>query len=69
MHDTDIFMLINRKEKVNSLLVEIDRKKMENEELRVTLEDLDDVRTVEKYGREQHLFKKDDEDIFIFSFE
>lgn len=69
LHDTDILTLIKRKEKVANLEVEIERKKKGIEELRVKLEDLKDLRSLEKYAREEHKFKKDDEDVFIFSFE
>ena len=69
LHDTDILTLIKRKEKVAKLEMEIERKKQSIEEMRTKLDDLDDVRSLEKYAREEHLFKKDSEDIFIFSFE
>lgn len=69
LHDTDVFALIKRKERVAQLELEIENKKVAIEELRTSLEGLDDLRTLEKYAREEHLFKKDDEDIFIFSFE
>ena len=41
----------------------------EFEELKIKLDELDNIRTLEKYARENHYFKKEDEDIFIFSFE
>lgn len=69
LHDTDIYTVIKRKNKVANLEIEIDRKKLEIEELKVNLASLEDVRSLEKYAREHHFFKKDDEDIFIFSFE
>lgn len=69
MHDSDIFALMKRHEKVSMLETEIERKQTAIEDLKVTLASLDDVRTIEKYAREEHYFKKDDEVIFIFSFE
>ncbi|MCG8574745.1 MAG: septum formation initiator family protein [Flavobacteriales bacterium] len=69
LHDTDILTLMNRKEKVTNLQTEIERKKKGIEDLKVSLEELDDIRSLEKYAREEHYFKKDDEDLFIFSFE
>jgi cell division protein FtsB len=47
----------------------IEKKQAEIDDLKIALSDLDDPRTLEKYAREHHYFKKDDEDLFIFSFE
>ena len=69
IHDTDIATLISRKQHVAELEDEIERKKRSIEELKISLNQLDDIRTLEKYAREEHFFRKDDEDIFIFSFE
>ena len=69
IHDTDIATLLSRKRHVADLEQEIDRKKKSIEELKISLNQLDDIRSLEKYAREEHLFKKEDEQIFIFSFE
>lgn len=69
MHDTDIFTLIKRKDKVSIIQKDIAIKKKDIAELKIAFEKLDDIRTIEKIGREEHLFKKDDEDLFIFSFD
>ena len=69
LHDTDIYTVIKRKNKVANLEAEIDRKKSEIELLKLNIASLEDARSLEKYAREQHYFKKDDEDVFIFSFE
>ena len=69
LHETDIATLINRNERVSELEREIKRKKKGIEELKTALNDLDDIRTLEKYARENHYFKKENEDLFIFSFE
>lgn len=60
---------MNRHEKVSNLELEIVRKQQGIEELKYKLKELDNLRTLEKYARENHYFKKDDEDLFIFSFE
>ena len=44
-------------------------KKEGVEELKIAISELEDIRTLDKYAREEHFFKKKDEDIFIFSFE
>lgn len=69
LHDTDVFTLTTTKKKVADLEVQIDKIKVDIAELKVALDDLDDPRSLEKYAREHHYFKKDDEDLFIFSME
>jgi len=69
LHDTDIYTLWKRHQKVDNLEAEIQRRKIEIEEVKVNLAGLQDIRSVEKYAREKYYFKKDDEELFIFSFE
>ncbi len=69
LHETDIVTLVKRNERVAELEKEIERKKEGVEELKIAISELEDIRTLEKYAREEHFFKKKDEDIFIFSFE
>jgi cell division protein FtsB len=69
LHETDIVTLINRNERVSILEEEIERKKQGIEELKISIDQLEDLRSLEKYARENHYFKKKDEDLFIFSFE
>lgn len=68
MHDTDIFALNNRLDRVDELKHKIERKKEEIAALRIEVEELEDIRALEKYAREEHYFRKKDEDLFIFSF-
>ena len=69
LHETDIVTLINRNERVSVLEEEIDRKREGIEGLKESIDQLEDLRSLEKYARENHYFKKEDEDLFIFSFE
>lgn len=69
LHESDIFALQNGKSKVRELESQIELKKTEIEDLKIALNDLDSPRSLEKYAREYHYFKKNDEDVFIFSFE
>jgi cell division protein DivIC len=69
LHETDIFSLQNKKARVQDLYQQIELKKVDISELKLAINDLDNPRSLEKYAREYHYFKKDDEDIFIFSFE
>ena len=69
LHETDIVTLIKRNERVSLLEEEIDRKKKGVEDLKISINQLEDLRSLEKYARENHYFKKEDEDLFILSFE
>lgn len=69
LHESDIFALQSKKTKVSALQAQIEYKKSEIEHLKIALNELDDPRSLEKYAREYHYYKKEDEDIFIFSFE
>ena len=69
LHESDVFTLIKRNERVQSLESEIERKKTGIEELKASINQLQDIRSLEKYARENHFFQKEDEDLFIFSFE
>jgi len=69
LHDNDIYTLMKHKSKVSRLETEIQRKKEKIDELKLNIASLQNIRSLEKYARETHFFKKDDEDIFIFSFE
>lgn len=69
LHETDIVTLIKRNERVAELEREIERKRIGVEEFKIQIAELEDLRTLEKYAREEHFFKKEDEDLFIFSFE
>ncbi|MBK6524998.1 MAG: septum formation initiator family protein [Crocinitomicaceae bacterium] len=69
LHNTDVYTLIQRKNTVSELETEIARKKHEIEEVKANIASLQDIRSLEKYARENYFFKKDDEELFIFSFE
>lgn len=69
LHESDVFTLVKRNERVQALEMEIERKKSGIDELKASIDQLQDLRSLEKYARENHFFKKEDEDLFIFSFE
>ena len=69
LHESDVFTLMKRNERVETLEIEIERKKEGIENLKASIDQLQDLRSLEKYARENHFFKKEDEDLFIFSFE
>lgn len=68
LHDTDVFSLKNRLDKKAELELQIQQRKRDIQQLKEDLANLDDPRELERYAREHHLFKKPDEDLFIYSF-
>ncbi|MEX1001345.1 MAG: septum formation initiator family protein [Crocinitomicaceae bacterium] len=69
LHDMDIFSLYSKKQQIQNLEQQIEQKREDLKTLKVSLNNLDDLRMLEKHAREHHYFKKEDEDLFIFSFE
>lgn len=69
LHNTDIFTVIHRNKNVTALENEINRKQQEIVKVKEQIESLQDIRSLEKYARENYYFKKDDEELFILSFE
>lgn len=67
LHNTDVISLSKRKERIQLLENEINRKKIQIEDLKVDLTELQNTNSLEKFAREKYYFKKDDEDIFILS--
>ena len=67
LHDTDLVALNKRKKHAQQLEIEIVQKKKQIEDLKVALNELEDINSLEKFAREKYFFKKDDEDLFILS--
>ncbi len=67
LHDTDVFSLQKRKEKVANLQKEIAHRKLEIEDLKEDLQALDNLESLEKFAREKYYFKKESEDLFVIS--
>ena len=67
LHDTDVFSLQKRKEKVANLEKEIVHRKAEIENLKEDLRALEDIKSLEKFAREKYYFKKSSEDLFVLS--
>ncbi|MBC9811944.1 hypothetical protein H9Y05_05580 [Crocinitomicaceae bacterium CZZ-1] len=69
LDDVDVFTVIRQ----NSKLSELEEQKVitqqQLEETRETLKKLESIGGLERYAREKKLFKKDDEDIFVISYE
>lgn len=69
LDDVDIFTIINQNRKLSHLeesKIEISEKLIKT---KTTLKELKYSSNLESFAREEKLFKKDDEDIFIISYE
>ena len=69
LDDVDIFMIYSQNKKLNQLnasKVEVNEKL---QTVRTTLKKLKYPSELETFAREEKLFKKDDEDIFVITYE
>ncbi len=69
LDDNDIFTLISQNSKLNKIQTDQQIVAQKLRETRYTLKQLTYSSELERYAREEKLFKKDDEDIFILSYE
>lgn len=69
LDDEDMFTLISQNSKLGK--IKADQELVNEKLLRTTriLKQLNHTSALEKYAREEKLFKKDDEDVFIISYE
>lgn len=68
LDDVDIFTIINQNNKLSKLEIAKQEVSGRLKNLRFTLKKLHYVSELENYARENKLFKKDDEEIFIISY-
>lgn len=69
LDDNDIFNIIGQRSKLNALQAEKSQFEKDLAETKSTLKKLEDRSEVEKFAREEKLFKKDDEDVFVIFYE
>lgn len=69
LDDMDIFSMIRQTRKLNQIEASREEVKVKLVETEKTLEDLKTLSGKERYAREKKFFKKDDEDIFVISYE
>lgn len=69
LDDYDIFNLISQNAKLTKIKTEQQIIETKLNDTRFTLKQLKHSSELERYAREEKLFKKDDEDIFILSYE
>lgn len=68
LDDVDIFTIANQNSKLSKLLVAKEEVSGKLKNIRFTLKKLHYTSELENYARENKLFKKDDEEIFIISY-
>lgn len=69
LDDVDIFTIFRQKSKLSELT---DQKELVNSQLNETRHTVNQLKfdsELERYAREKKLFKKDDEDVFVISYE
>lgn len=69
LDDVDIFSLLSQNRKLNRLRTDQSEINIKLNETKQTLRELKHIYSLEKYAREEKLFKKDDEDVFIVTYE
>ena len=67
LHDTDVFSLRKRKEKVENLQQELVHRRIQIEALKADLLELENIHSLEKFAREKYFFKKESEDLYVLS--
>ena len=65
LDDVDIFTIARQEIKLNKLQEEKAEVKEKYLKTKATLDQLDNMESLERYAREEKMFKKDDEDIFV----
>lgn len=65
LDDVDVFNVIRQNIKLNKLEQEKEMLSEKYHEAKFTLEQLDNTDALERFAREQKLFKRDNEDIFV----
>lgn len=65
LDDVDVFTIIRQELKLSKLEQEKEEILSKYQKTKSTLDNLDDLNALEKYAREQKMFKRDDEDIFV----
>lgn len=69
LDDLDIFTAFRQNAKLTALEQQKEQVSKQLKETKTTLDKLKYQSEVERYAREKKLFKKDDEDVFVISYE
>ena len=68
LDDEDVFSLVSHSRKLNKIHAEQQIMDQKLKETTKVLKELDQQESLERFAREEKLFKKDDEDIFVISY-
>ncbi len=69
LDDADIFTIIRQRVKYNKLIHEKEAVQIKYLETKQTLDQLTNLEAIERFAREEKMFKRDDEDVFILVYE
>jgi len=69
LDDIDIFTIMNQNRRLSKLSTDQSEINIKLKETKQTLRELKHGYALEKYAREEKLFKKDNEDIFVITYE
>jgi len=69
LDDIDIFTIVNQNRKLTKLEVAKSEASEKLANIQITLKELKYPSELESYAREEKLFKRDNEDIFVISYE
>lgn len=69
LDENDLFTLITQNQKLSKIKADQTEVALKLRDTRTILRQLKHGAALERYAREEKLFKKDDEDIFIISYE
>jgi cell division protein DivIC len=69
LDDIDMFTIINQNRRLSKLHADDREVSIKLKDTKQTLRELRHVYALERYAREEKLFKKDDEDLFVITYE
>lgn len=69
LDDNDIFTIISNSNKLGKLTIDTEMMKKDLIKTTSTLDKLEYLSEVEKFAREEKLFKKKDEDVYVIFYE
>ncbi len=68
LDEVDIFTIVNQNKKLSTLRSTQSEMKLKLKETKYVLSQIKDLSYLEKLAREDKMFKKDDEDIFVITY-
>lgn len=65
LDDVDVFSIIRQQVKYNKIITEKAEMQEKLEQTKEVLHQLNNLESIEQFAREEKMFKRDDEDIFV----